>query len=96
MQNKFWEMHHSIFNNIEQINQPNFYFETANKIGLDTLKFRNDFESEQVLTKLIRNKQLITEKGVYSTPTFIVNNKVLDFDNSIFYLETLIKKELND
>ncbi len=96
LQDKFWEMHNSIFSNIEQINQPNFFVETANKIGIDTLKFREDFESEEVLTKLMKNKQLISEKEIYSTPTFVVNNEVLDFDNSIFYLETLIKQKLND
>ncbi len=96
MQDKFLEMHNIIFNNLEKINQPNFFVETANRIGIDTLKFREDFESELILTKLMKNKQLISERKIYSTPTYVVNNKVIDFENSIFHLESLIKTKLND
>jgi len=95
-QNKFWQMHDSIFDNTNKINMPNYYIELANSIGLDTNIYKQNLEDEQILKDLLNNKKLLFEKGIYSTPVFIVNNKVLDFDNSIFYLDNLINNQINE
>jgi len=43
----------------------------------------------------VGNKKYLVENNIYTTPTFIVNDKILDHKYSIHYLEDLIIEELN-
>ena len=42
----------------------------------------------------LNNKDLLISKKIYSTPTYIVNGKVLDGKHAIDYLEDVIIEEL--
>ena len=44
----------------------------------------------------LKTKKQLISKQIYSTPTFIVNNKVLDGKYAINYLENVINEELNN
>ena len=52
-------------------------------------------QDKAILKRLLKNKDLLASNKIYSTPTFIVNNKVLDSKYSIDYLEDVISKQLN-
>ena len=45
---------------------------------------------KEILKNLMINKERLITKGIYSTPTFIVNGKVLDNKYAIHYLEDVI------
>lgn len=84
MQGKFWEMHDMLFEqqpaweNASQ-NAAVATFETyAEQLGLDMEKYREDARSSAV-NDIIRADMREGEKlGIKSTPTFVLNGRVLD------------------
>ena len=94
-QNKFKEMHDIIFENTDLLNQDSVCFYFAKKIGLDTERLKKDINDKQILKILLDNKDLLISKEIYSTPTFIVNGKVLDDKYAVDYLEDVIIEEIN-
>jgi len=93
-QNKFKEMHDIIFENTNLLNEDSIYNYFATKLGLDTNKFNKDMNDQQILKMFVENKERLISKGIYSTPTFVVNGKILDRRHSIDYLEDVIIEEL--
>ena len=57
--------------------------------------FLNELDDKSNLLMLLKTKDELISKGIYSTPTFIVNNKILDGRYAINYLENIIKDEFN-
>ncbi|MFA6925014.1 MAG: thioredoxin domain-containing protein [Bacteroidales bacterium] len=94
-QGKFRNMHDIIFENVKLLNKKSIYFDFAKTIGLDINKFKTDMQDKTVLRKLLKNKEMLISNNIYSTPTFIVNNMVLDGKYAVDYLEDVIIKELN-
>ncbi len=93
-QNKFKEMHDIIFENINLLNEDSIYGFFATKLGLKIDKFNKVMNDQQILKLFVENKERLISKGIYSTPTFVVNGKVLDKRHSIDYLEDVIVEEL--
>lgn len=93
-QNKFRQMHDIIFKNIELLHQDSIYFDFAKELDLNITQFNRDMNNLQILKKFVKNKELLISKGLYSTPTFVVNGKILDKRHSIDYLEDVIIEEL--
>jgi protein-disulfide isomerase len=94
-QKKFKQMHDIIFENTECLNDDSIFYAFAETIGLNIKKFSEDFNDPLVLKRLIKNKELILSEKIFSTPTFIVNNKILDDSFAIDYLEDVIIEEIN-
>jgi predicted DsbA family dithiol-disulfide isomerase len=94
-QKKFKQMHDIIFENTECLNDDSIFYAFAETIGLNIKKFSKDFNDPVVLKRLIKNKELILSEKIFSTPTFIVNNKILDDSFAIDYLEDVIIEEIN-
>ncbi len=59
-------------------------------------QYYKDSQDDEILKKLIENKEILSKSGIYSTPTFIVNDKIIDDKYAIDYLEDIIKEELNE
>lgn len=93
-QDKFKQMHDIIFDNPELLHQDYVYHNFAEEIGLNMAEYEEDANSTELLKDLINNKELLISKKIYSTPTFIVNGKVLDNRYAIDYLEDVIIEEL--
>ena len=87
-------MHDIIFENTNLLNEDSIYNYFATKLGLDTNKFNKDMNDQQILKMFVENKERLISKGIYSTPTFVVNGKILDRRHSIDYLEDVIIEEL--
>ncbi len=93
---KYYNMVYDKFSTGARPTDSTFYFDCAKKLDLNIEKFQRTFNSKKHLRRLINNSNLIKQKGIYSTPTFVVNGKVLDGENNIFYLQNFIEKEINN
>jgi len=93
-QNKFRKMHDIIFENSDLLSNDSIYYEFAKKIGLDLNKFKLDMQDKSLLKPLLNNKDFLIANQIYTTPSFIVNNKVLNRKYAINYLEEIIDEEL--
>lgn len=94
-QGKFKLMHDEIFENIESLHQDSIYFHFARDMGMDIEIFFKDMNDDAILKRLMDNKNYLIANNIFTTPTFIVNNKILDHKYSIHYLEDIIIEELN-
>ena len=50
---------------------------------------------DKILKQIMDNKNYLIANNIFTTPTFIVNKKILDHKYSIHYLEDIIIEELN-
>ena len=81
-QGKFWEMHDKLFAgqmdwSTQATTNPRKFFDTyAGEIGLDMAAFNSCFDSQKHLPKIQANAAAGTERGVSSTPTLVIGNKV--------------------
>lgn len=81
-QGKFWEMHDQLFANqpewsSQSTGTPRKVIEPlASSIGLDMAKYNSCMDSQVHLARIQANAAEGTQRGVRSTPTIIVGNKV--------------------
>ena len=81
-QGKFWEMHDKIFNgqmdwNSQATTNPRKVFDTyASELSLDMTAYNSCFDTQKNLPKIQANAAAGTERGVQSTPTLVVGNKL--------------------
>ena len=79
-QNKFWQMHNSIFANQSGENQGAFtkdrLKQLAGAVGLDTNTFNSCLDSGKYADKVDQERSEGDQRGVNQTPTFFVNNKM--------------------
>lgn len=94
-QGKFKLMHDKIFENIEVLHQDSIYFHFARDMGMDIDIFYKDMNDDKILKQLMDNKNYLIANNIFTTPTFIVNKKILDHKYSIHYIEDVIIEELN-
>jgi protein-disulfide isomerase len=81
-QGKFWEMHDLLFStqyqwNSQTTNDPDKHFrELARRItGLDAAKFDECLSSRRMMPKVQSHLKIATDRGVGSTPTFLLGNR---------------------
>lgn len=81
LQGKFWEMYSQIFDNhtdwTELSDPTSVFVGYAKKIGLNVTKFTADMKDPAVLAKIQADLNEGRDIGIYQTPTFFVNGKVL-------------------
>ncbi|PIR42053.1 MAG: hypothetical protein COV30_00435, partial [Candidatus Yanofskybacteria bacterium CG10_big_fil_rev_8_21_14_0_10_37_15] len=81
-QNKFWEMHDLIFENQNSWSNNKQVRELligyAEIIGLDINKFNTDIDSQEIKDKVSSDYKGGVKIGINSTPTFFLNGKKLD------------------
>ncbi len=64
----------------------------AQQLKLDTLKFKKDFNDNNVIINLLKNNKYLLSKGIVTTPTFIVNNEIIDDKFALYRLENKINE----
>ncbi|WP_337169596.1 thioredoxin domain-containing protein [Gemmatimonas aurantiaca] len=81
-QGKFWEFHDMLFEgqydwNSQATGNPRKVFDGyVSKLGLDAAKFGECYDSQRNLAQIQANAAAGSERGVNSTPTIIIGNKV--------------------
>lgn len=93
-QDKFFEMHKLLLETSEWMSNDSIFYQMAWDLELDMDQFVLDMHSAEILKTLIRNKERIINKGINSTPTYIVNGKVIDDVYALDYLQDFIENEL--
>jgi protein-disulfide isomerase len=77
LQDKFWEMHDTIFENQNRLSS-NFLLKLAENLSLDITQFNTDIESDSMNEKVDNDFESGVRSGVNGTPTFFVNGKRFD------------------
>lgn len=95
-QGKFWEYHDILFANQTGENIGDFSIERlqafANKLKLDTNAFNSCLSSNKYREKLNEDKNAGLKLGVTSTPSFIVNGKLVHAGDLITTIEEELTK----
>lgn len=85
LQGKWWEYHDILF---EQQNawssasveeRSDIFVGYAKELGLDTTKFKKDFENKKIEEKIERDQALGRKIGVSSTPTLVLDGETLPY-----------------
>ena len=75
-QGKFWEMHDLLFENAPELERANLD-SLARKLGLDMGKFTKAMDEMSHLPELQENLDRVHEIDVWSTPTTIINGRLI-------------------
>lgn len=92
-QNKFWEMHDSIFS-AKQIPDSVALFRMAKNLELDMNTFDNDFKNKALSDKIHDNLLKLESAGIYGTPTIMINNQLVFNSTSLNEIEKMLKDEI--
>ena len=91
-QNKFWQMHDTIFENQALLNDHAF-IEFAQAIGLNISKFKMDVLDETLAEKVESHFESGVRSGVNGTPSFFINghkyNGSYDFASMVTALQSV-------
>jgi hypothetical protein len=75
-QGKFWEMHDLLFEKAPELDRPALD-ELAQQLGLDMAKYKKAMDEQTHLPELQENLDRIHELDIWSTPTTIINGRVI-------------------
>lgn len=70
------------------------YTHAADSLGIDTVRFKRDFNNPAVYDAIGKNMDLLHEKKIFGTPTVIIGGKMYVDVNSTGELSRLIDKQL--
>ncbi|OGE81534.1 MAG: hypothetical protein A2826_00485 [Candidatus Doudnabacteria bacterium RIFCSPHIGHO2_01_FULL_43_23] len=98
-QGKFWEMHDVLFerqtewgNQLGAIGLINGY---AEELGLDMERYEADLKSDEIADLVNEDLQSAIRNGLSSTPTFVLDGKVIQTPRSVGEFQTLLNTALN-
>ncbi len=99
-QDKFWEMHDLLFTNqVEWAESPSALkkFETyAAKIGLNLIKYKQDFESNELADKVASDYDGGNRSGVSYTPSFFLNGQLIKNPQSYDEFRAIIANAIKE
>jgi len=75
-QGKFWEMHDLLFEKAPELDRPALD-ELARQLGLDMARYKKAMDEQTHLPELQENLDRIHELDIWSTPTTIINGRVI-------------------
>ncbi len=75
-QDRFWEMHDLLFENAPELERP-VLEDLARKLGLDLGRFRKALDGMAHLPELQENLDRVHDLDIWSTPTVIINGRVI-------------------
>jgi len=93
-QGAFWPMHEKLLENYRKLD-PKTILALAGELGLDTERFRRDLESERLAARVEEDVKLCKDLGLYQTPTFYINGRVVVGERPIEALRKIVDEELN-
>jgi protein-disulfide isomerase len=92
-QGKFWEMHHKIFANAQNLEDADFE-RYAGEIGLNVAKWKSDLQLPKFQTQVDNDTALAMKLGATGTPAFFINGRKLSGAQPIDNFKRLIDEEL--
>lgn len=92
-QHKFWEFHDAVFRH-EGLVDSTFIFNLAATEGLNISRFKSDLVSKEMYDMQIRTLDELAKRGLFATPTIIINNRLVYMTNSYEELTKLLDYEL--
>jgi protein-disulfide isomerase len=99
LQGKFWEMHDMLFDTQTSWAESNDAAETfvsyAQKLGLDTTKFKKDLNSSETQGIITDSQNQASSIGVNSTPSFFVNGQQITNPQNYNELKKIIQNEID-
>ena len=75
-QGKFWEMHDLLFEKAPELDR-HALDELARELGLDMARFKKSMDDQTHLSELQENLDRIHELDIWSTPTTIINGRLI-------------------
>ena len=91
--NKFWEFHDAIFEH-EALVASAFVFATASRLSLDVEEYKQELLSAVNYDRVNHTINKLMERGLFATPTIIINDRLIYITNSYEELTRLLKQEL--
>ena len=76
-QGKFWEMHHAIFANQEQLSQQGLDA-IAKELGLDVGRLHADMQTPETAERVAKDRKLGEELKIEGTPSIFINGRQFD------------------
>lgn len=76
-QGKFWEMHHTLFDNQEHLEQTDLE-KYAKQLNLDVGKFRSEFGTKELGERIEKDKKQAEELGLDGTPFLFINGRYVN------------------
>jgi protein-disulfide isomerase len=74
-QGKFWDFHDVLFQNQRALDRLSL-FAYAERMGLDMNRFKTDFESASLRTRIQGESAMAEALGARGTPAFLINGKI--------------------
>lgn len=93
LQSKFWEMHDLLYENQATLEDENIW-KFAEQLRLDIKRFKRDFPSEEITTRLEEDWKSGVRSGVNGTPTFFINGTRHDASFEYPVLLAALEREL--
>ena len=91
-QDRFWQFHDALF--AAQELAPAVFIQVASELGLGLPKFQDCLNSERSRTAVVKDLEAARLFGVESTPSFIVNRKLIQGALSFADLQKIVEQEL--
>lgn len=92
-QDRFWQFHDALFDAKEL--SPAVFTQIANEMGLGVPKFQDCLKSEQSRVAVLKDLETARLFRIESTPSFIVNGKVIQGALSFADFQKIIEQELS-
>jgi protein-disulfide isomerase len=92
-QGKYWEMHHKMFDNQQNLDEASLE-KYAQEIGLNIEKWKADRNAASVNDQISKDQQLAAQLGANGTPAFFINGRKLSGAQPIDRFKALIDEEL--
>ena len=92
-QEKFWEMHDAIFENMRKLKDEDLQ-SYASKVGLNMDKFKSCYAANKYRKQILNDQRTAVALGARGTPAFFVNGRFLSGAQSFDKFEALIDEEL--
>ncbi len=90
---KFWEFHDAMFSHNARIDSA-FVYDLATNMGLDVAEYKRDFMSAENYNNVNHTISKLMERGLFATPTIIINDRLVYITNSYEELTKLLNQEL--
>ena len=68
----------------------------AKNLGLDVAGYKQDLQSAETYNNVNHTINKLMERGLFATPTIIINNRLVYITNSYEELTKLLDKELQN
>lgn len=92
---KFWEFHDALFSYAAPLDSV-YVYGFAKNMGMDVAAYKQDILSTETYNSVNRTINKLMERGLFATPTIIINNRLVYITNSYEELTRLFNQELQN